>query len=827
MSAIDYGNGLIYDVHRSFYCMIEERISVRNLVEFILRCGDIDNRIGSFSDDAMQEGVRLHKMLQKRVGSDYRAEVPLMYTYVEDEVSISIEGRADGVIVNENGTTIDEIKTTYADVMKFRDSKPLHLAQAKFYAYIVAEEEKLPTVNVRLTYCNIDTEEIRYFNYTFLYEELLKFTSDVCREYIKWARLSAEWKEERNASIIGLPFPFEYRRGQDELVRQVYFSILHKKKLFLEAPTGVGKTISTLYPSVQAMGQDLVGKIFYLTAKTITRTVAEDTIAIMRGNGLKLKNITITAKEKICFTEEHECNPEACPYACGHFDRINDAVFDLVTHEDAISSEKVHEYAEKHRVCPFEMSLDVSLFTDVIICDYNYAFDPRAKLKRYFEDETRSGNYLLLTDEAHNLVDRAREMYSAILFKEQFLMLKRLTAEELPGVSKRCEKCNKELLSLRHMCDDYLIDPLIGGFTEALTRLYSEMEKILKDDRKQTEKPKISKDVKKEVLNLYFEVGSFLNTYELLDENYCVYATYDEADNFYVKLLCVNPRKNLMECMKAARSSVLFSATLLPIQYYKNLLAGEDSDYEVYAQSVFNPAKKGLFISRDVTSKYTRRTDSEFEKIASYIHEVVLQKAGNYMAFFPSYGFLENVYSSYQMMFGYDESIETIVQSSHMNEEEREYFLRRFQSGNSDGMFDGINAEIDIEEETSLIGFCVMGGIFSEGIDLQADSLIGAIIVGTGFPQVCLEREIMKNTFDNEEEEGFEYAYRYPGMNKVLQAAGRVIRTERDIGVVILLDERFLQRSYLGMFPREWADYQTISLKDAGLKISRFWDEWR
>jgi len=837
--------------------MINTRISVRNLIEFILRAGDIDNRIGTFSDDAMQEGARIHRQLQSRAGADYNAEVSLAYTYVEEDVEITVEGRADGVIENESGVTIDEIKTTYADVMRYSDAKPLHLAQAKFYAYIVAEQQDLPVIKVRLTYVNIETEEIRYFNYNFLKEELLEFTSKVCHEYVKWARLEQEWIETRNKSINGLPFPFEYRDGQDELVKQVYYTIYHKKKLFLEAPTGVGKTISTMYPAIQAMGQNMGSKLFYLTAKTITRTVAEETIEIMRKENLKFRNITLTAKEKICFTEEHECNPDACPYAKGHFDRVNDCVYELVTKEEAITASKIREYAEKYQVCPFEMSLDASLFADGIICDYNYAFDPSAKLKRFFEDESRSGNYLFLIDEAHNLVDRAREMYSATLYKEQFLAMKKIVEEDFPKLSKRFEKCNKELLKLKHECDDYLINPMIGEFTVALTRAYADIEKILKDERKPSEKKKIPKDVKDAILEIYFEMGHFLNMYEIVDENYCVYATYDEHEDFFVKLFCVNPRNNLKECMQAARATVLFSATLLPIQYYKNLLAGEHSDYEVYADSIFDPSKRGLFLASDVTSKYTRRSDSEYLKIARYIHEVVNAKAGNYMVFFPSYNFLEQVYYAYRAEYYDEENVEFIVQSSKMTEEEKELFLKRFEGneggtgigeGNTGGdvigagdaggncisvgnvigndIFAGIEAEIDIEDDSSLVGFCVMGGIFSEGIDLTAESLIGAIIVGTGLPQVCLEREIMKNTFETEDVDGFDYAYRYPGMNKVLQAAGRVIRTESDIGIVVLLDERFLQRSYIRMFPKEWEEYKRVNIGNVSNEIIGFWEEY-
>ncbi len=817
--------------------MITVRISVRNLIEFILRSGDIDNRFGTFSEDAMQEGAKIHRRLQKMAGADYRAEVPLQLDFTVEDVCILVEGRADGVIENETIVTVDEIKTTYADVMRYKEPKPLHLAQAKFYAYIISKRKDLPSIKIRLTYVNIDTEETRYFNYTFLREELKEFTFGVINEYVKWARLEAEWKDIRNSSIKGLPFPFEYRKGQEKLVKQVYFTILHKRKLYLQAPTGVGKTIATLYPAVQALGQDKGNKIFYLTAKTITRTVAEDTFNVMRRDGLKIKNITLTAKEKICLTESHECNPEGCPYAKGHYDRVNDCVYEMVTTEEEITSEMVLKYAEKFKVCPFEMSLDASLFTDAIICDYNYAFDKRAKLKRYFEDETKAGDFIFLIDEAHNLVDRAREMFSATLIKEQFLYAKKLTEKELPGISKRIEKCNKEMLILRHQCGDFLINPLIGDFTNSLLRLYSAIEKFLKEERKPKEKTRellmVSKEVKDGILELYFEIGHFLEMYELVDENYSVYCAYTEEENFYVKLFCVNPRKNLSECMSLARSSILFSATLLPIQYYKNLLAGEREDYEVYAESVFNSKKRGLFIATDVTSKYTRRNEKEFNKIAAYINEAVKSRPGNYMVFFPSYNFMEQVKKQFDLSF-YNKDIEILMQSQGMKEDKRDAFLRRFEGNvNPDTVFKNIDAEIDIESDSdsegnkpaSLVGFCVMGGIFSEGIDLARESLIGAIIVGTGLPQVCLERNIMKDTFDSEEVDGYDYAYKYPGMNKVLQAAGRVIRTEEDVGTVLLLDERFLQPGYVRMFPKEWSNFKRVNLDFLISEMKDFWDE--
>ena len=806
--------------------MISVRISVRNLIEFILRDGDIDNRFGTFSEDAMKEGARLHRVIQHRAGSDYQSEVSLKYTYTEEDVSISVEGRADGVIRNESGVTVDEIKTTYADIQKLKDANSLHLAQAKFYACIIAEKESLPAIKVRITYANIDTEEVRYFNYTFLYEELLKFTSEVCHEYVKWARLESEWREVRDESIKTLPFPFIYRPGQEKLVRQVYVTISKGKKLFIEAPTGVGKTISTIYPSLYALANKKGSRLFYLTAKTITRTVAENTIDILRSKGLRLKNITITAKEKICPVESHECNPDACPYAKGHFSRVNDCVYDLLTNKEQITAGVVLDYAYKYTVCPFEMSLDASLFCDAIICDYNYAFDPGARLKRFFEDETKSGDYLMLVDEAHNLLDRAREMYSAVVYKEQLRCLKRLTAEELPTISQKAAKCESVLTVLENNTTEYLVDMDITDFVAGLTKLYGSIERFLKEERKPKKKKKISKDTHDGVLEFFFEAGHFLNMYDLLDDNYRVYAAYDEKEEFFLKLFCVNPRENLKECMKAARSVILFSATLLPIQYYKELLAGEPDDYEVYAKSIFNPQNRSILIADDVTSKYTRRTDSEYLNIAHYINKVVKSHPGNYMVFFPSYKFMEEVHLAYLSEYTDDDETSFLVQSSRMTEEEKDNFLKRFSTFNDQNIesLKLIDMEVETEDTTSLVGLCVLGGAFSEGVDLTSESLIGAIVVGTGIPQVCLERKLMMETFDKENGSGFDYAYRYPGVNKVLQAAGRVIRTETDRGVIVLLDDRFLQSSYLKTFPKEWADFNRVSLANVEKYARKFWD---
>lgn len=824
-------------------CM-EIQISVRNLVEFILRSGNIDNRRAAAPDNAMQEGGRIHRMIQRRMGSDYHAEVMLRLVYPAENYEIHIDGRADGIIIEPSGEiantpeltddsvapayrdqvtiTVDEIKGTYRDLHKVKEASPVHLAQAKCYAYIYGSQNQLRRIRVRLTYCNIDTEEIKYFHHEYEMKELEDWFIDVIGQYRKWADFQFEWQNLRKESIKAMEFPFPYREGQKELVTYVYQTIYHKRKLFIEAPTGVGKTISTLFPAVKSMGEGRGQRIFYLTAKTITRTVAEEAVQLMRTRGLKFKTVILTAKDKICFMEETECNPDYCPYAKGHYDRINDAIYDILTHLDNFNRASIEEYARRHQVCPFEMALDMSLFSDGIICDYNYLFDPHVYLKRFFSEGVRE-DYIFLIDEAHNLVDRGREMYSAVLVKEDFLALKKIVKDYDGRMYRQLEKCNRQLLELKRACEDYefLDEEEAAPFLKELTRLSGIMEAYLEDHE---ESP-----VRKEVLEYYFEVSHFLLINDKLDRNYVIYTQMEPEGGFAIRLFCVNPSRNLRECMMRGRSTILFSATLLPIQYYKSLLGAEEGDYEVYAKSVFDPQKKGLFIAGDVTSKYTRRSDEEYYNIASYIHKIVSRRDGNYMIFFPSHAFLKTVYELYRAHFCDPDRVECIIQEEYMDEESRESFLKHFEM---DKMADGSLPEKVIHNgakedwDHSLLGFCVLGGIFSEGIDLKKDSLIGAVIVGTGLPQVCNEREILKLFFDSQGDNGFDFAYRFPGMNKVLQAAGRVIRTVEDVGIVALLDERFLTGPYLKMFPREWESYEKVSLEQIEKRVERFWDEW-
>ncbi len=776
----------------------ELHISVRNLVEFIFREGDIDNRRGrAQSADAMLEGSRIHRKIQGEMGADYMAEVGLKMTCPKERYLLTVEGRADGIFTDQDGcSVIDEIKGIYRKLELLEEPVYVHKAQAMCYAYIFAKQNDLSRIGIQMTYCNLDTEERKYFREDFTLEELEIWFSDLIAQYQKWADFQYDWRQERQQSIQKLEFPFEYRKGQRKLAGDVYRTIAREKTLFLQAPTGVGKTISTVFPAVKAVGQGLGDRIFYLTAKTVTASVAKETFQLLREHGYKAKVLQITAKEKLCLCEETECNPTYCPYAKGHFDRVNDAVFDLLQNGDMFTREEILNQARAYRVCPFEMSLDAASWADDIICDYNYVFDPNVYLKRFFQEGIK-GDYIFLVDEAHNLVERSRKMYSAELCKEDFLQIRRLIKPYSKRIESRLAKCNKLLLDYKRECVQYRIYEEIGGLLFALMRLAAEMDEFLEKN--------VEFSGKKEFLDFYLNLRNFLNIYELTDENYVIYTQFQEDGRFYLKLFCVDPSRNLQKCVDKARATVFFSATMLPIQYYKRLLSTKTDNYAVYAESTFREDQRLLAFGGDVSTRYTRRGRREYEKIAEYIRKTIHSKDGNYMAFFPSYKMMEEVYEIFCET--EREKSSFVMQKSKMSEQEREEFLSEFEK----------------EHAGTFVAFCVMGGIFSEGIDLKKDRLIGAVIVGTGLPQISVEREILKNYYDERGENGFDYAFRFPGLNKVLQAAGRVIRTADDRGLILLLDDRFLQRDYDRLYPREWNKRSVCTLETIEALEKEFW----
>ena len=817
------------------------RISVRNLVEFLLRSGDLTAGTGRIPDqEAMLAGSRIHRKIQGRRGGGYRAEVPLKERVDFGTFDLVVEGRADGIDTDTKGSVIEEIKGIYADVSKLESPVPVHLAQAKCYACIFAKQEKLDTIRIRMTYCSLETEEIRSFTTSHRTEDLAEWFDELCLAYRKWAAFQITWGELRSESIRDLAFPFVYRAGQRDMVAAVYHTIKEGKQLFAQAPTGVGKTMSAVFPAVRALREGYGERIFYLTAKTIARTVAEEAFRILQENGLRCKAVTLTAKEKLCICEEMVCDPAHCPRAKGHYDRINEALYAFLTEGTDYSRNEMLAWSEQYSVCPYELQLELANFADAVICDYNYVFDPAARLARFFGETAGKGKTILLIDEAHNLADRGREMFSASLQKESFLSMRKLLKNENESAAQTDEKtdeklfraldralsrCNRVLLTYRKECreDPEAFDAYgsrvagrseIQELTAPLMTLTGTLEEILKEQ---------PDSVDEQLRSFYFEINAFLRTLDLLDEKYIIY-TEDRRDSFTLKLFCVDPSRNLQAVLNRAAAAVFFSATLLPIQYYEGLLTEQSDSYRVAIPSPFDVSRRHLAVGADVSTRYRMRGPELYQKIAAYIRQTAQAMQGNYMVYFPSYKMLEDVRAVWNEaadrqpdsapVEGQEEII-VLAQQPGMTESDRDAFLAEFREKDT--------CEEGSAQRKTRIGFCVMGGIFAEGIDLAGDQLIGAIVVGTGLPQVSGEKELLRRYYDRNGKDGFAYAYRFPGLNKVLQAAGRVIRTPEDTGVILLLDDRFWSRDYFPYYPREWSDMRQTTLQQISGEIREFW----
>ncbi|MEG1409130.1 MAG: ATP-dependent DNA helicase [Terrisporobacter sp.] len=773
------------------------KISVRNLVEFIMRRGSIDNRfVGTVK---AIEGIRGHQKVQNSYGDDYRAEVSIKHIITFEHFQIEIEGRIDGLLKENDKTIIDEIKTTTKDLLLIdENTNPLHWAQAKCYGYMYCIQNNLDIMDIQVTYYNIENKSTRILREEFKLIELEECFFDLINQYKKWADLEREWIEKRNSSIKNIKFPFtEYRPGQRELAVRVYKSIADEKKCFVQAPTGTGKTISTLFPTIKAMGEEKTSKIFYLTAKTITREVASDTIDLMRKQDLNLRSIVITAKEKICKMPDIKCNPEYCPYAKGYYDRVNDAIGGILQNYCDFSRENIDRISEEYKVCPFELSLDLTMVSDVIICDYNYIFDPRVYLKRYFD--VKKTDFTFLIDESHNLLDRARSMYSAEIYQDSFIKIKKIINKKdkrLSNVIKEIEKYFNNKLKLLNTLNekDFIEKELPTDILDILGMFIKFTDEYLSR----------SNEENKELMDLYFDVNRFTSMSNFYDEDYkTVYS--DELRGLNIKLYCINPSKLIIDKMKKAKSVTLFSATLIPMDYFKEMYGAKEEDFIINLKSPFNVDNRLLMVGNNISTTYNKRNET-CEDIVEYIKSCVESKIGNYMVFFPSYKYMELVYGKLKERYP---KLNAIIQENNMSEKDKEEFISLFDKDNKEGH----------------IGFCVLGGHFSEGIDLTQDALIGVIIVGVGMPQIGVKRDIIKEHL-NEDNKGFDYAYIYPGMIKVLQAAGRCIRTNEDRGVILLLDNRYSQYRYKSLFPQEWYPHRrVINPNDVQQLCEDFWSK--
>lgn len=753
------------------------QISVRSLVEHVYRSGSIDNRFRSQS--SLLEGTRIHQKIQKTYQEGDQKEVYLKSEVPYENITFQIDGRCDGLLFHDDLVTIDEIKSFSLPLDQLEgDGYPVHWAQAKMYAYMYLCEHHLPEISVQLTYVHVETLTKRQFKKNFDFAELETFVFYTLERYAPYAKWVTEHRRERNKSIEDLSFPFEtYRAGQRKLAGAVYKTIVDGKNLFAKAPTGIGKTMSTLFPSVKAMGEGHLTRIFYLTAKTITRTTAEEAFGRMASEGLCMKSVTITAKDKVCFKEETKCQKDYCEYADGYYDRINNAMLDILQNETSLTREVIEAYARKHLVCPFEFSLDLSYAVDAVICDYNYIFDPRVSLKRMIEDQKKTS--VLLVDEAHNLVERGREMFSASVNKEMFLELKKECKENDKVLHDTAKRLNSWFLSLKKlmMTNQNMV---LDGLDEALiTQLNDFLQKA---------EERLLTSHSSNLLDAYFKVTQFMKVVDLIDEHYVIYVEKSKNE-FLIKLFCMDPAKFLTTMGKGYRSKVFFSATLSPLPYYQEILGGNEKDYLLTIPSPFFKEQLDLFI-KPLSTRYRDRERTK-ETIIQVIHSLVKQRPGNYLCFLPSYEYLRIVYEGYKEL---DKTTETILQDSRMTEAERETFLDMFKPNSS----------------RTLLGFAVLGGVFSEGVDLVGERLTGVIVVGVGLPQLSLERNLISEHFNKKNKNGYEYAYVYPGMNKVLQAGGRLIRSEKDHGTIVLIDDRFLQTNYQNLLPQEWKEFTII-----------------
>lgn len=767
------------------------KISIKEMVEFICRSGHISNEMTNHV--RALEGTRIHQKIQREQDAYYQSEVSLNYEIEKDDFHYIFQGRMDGLIIKDDQVCIDEIKSTlrqldHIDKDRLNQS---HFHQMVSYAYIYCSLHQLDHIQCRLTYANVESKEIKYLNFEYSFEEVEAIFNQVFEKFHQMILLYFDFKKQRDISLQQLTFPYDhYRQGQQEMMNGVYYTIKNHQKLFIHAATGLGKTLATIYPSLMAMKNKYTNKIMYLTAKSITRVVAYESLQLLYTKGLKLRSIVIHAKDHMCVLEKRQCHPDYCIYAKNHYDRVNEALMDILSNEYVYTKEVILEYALKHQVCPFEFSLDLYLFCDFSILDYNYAFDPKVYLQRAY---LSSHHLTLLVDEAHNLIDRARSMYSASLNYSDIQYLKNYMAKKHQGVYKSLIAIEDLCIKIHYDLENspYIVshEPPVALAT-LIERFIFMMQKYLNDSEEAIEES---------ALQIYFDCVSFMRIYEFYRESYRTYIVNQEQD-LMIKMFCIDPSSLLEEFYKQSQAVIFFSATLLPIQYFYRILGGSQGDLKLYYDSPFPNENRLVLIGDDVHTRYQQRVYS-YELICKYIQIIQESKVGNYLIFFSSYEYLEQVYQKFVALYP---EVVTFKQNSQMTNEDKQIFLERFKQSLTH----------------SQVFFSVLGGMFSEGIDFKGEQLIGTIIVGVGLPQLNLERDLIKDYF---EKVGYDYAYKYPGMNKVLQAAGRVIRSVDDYGVIVLLDDRYNSVSYQKMYPNEWKNMKITRISSFKSDLHEFW----
>ncbi|HEX7321186.1 MAG TPA: helicase C-terminal domain-containing protein [bacterium] len=772
-------------------------LSVRNLVEYSLRSGDLD--LTTFGTLPGVDAVYLHNKIQRSRGAESQYEVPVRHDIERDNYVLMISGRIDSLSVTNGAVVIEEVKTTARDLRRLEETdNPFHWGQVKCYAYIYALQHNLMTITIQLTYYSTETREIRELRRTAGVNDLKVFFESLVLNYTAWADRTSAWIDTRDASIQALRFPFAgFRPGQETMIDRVAETVSANGQLLIHAPTGIGKTVAVMLPALQALAAGSIARVFYLTARTTGRAAAESTLDVLRQQGLRLKSLSLVAKEKVCFNPDKVCNGAECAYARGFYDRLKSAAGDALE-SDALTREHVLTLAKKHDLCPFEFALELSLWVDILICDYNYVFDPRVYLRRFFAEG--QDDCIFLVDEAHNLVDRGREMFSSELSKGSVLAVKRALHGQLPAVTRSLTRINTWLRSVKKRCVEQQgafaekdkpekLCALLGDFTDR-----SEQWLVLNQ-------PAI---FRQEFIEFYFEAKAFLKIAQRYDETYATCFSAPGRD-VSVKLLCVDPARHLAEGLQRGLSAIFFSGTLTPTEYFVTSFGCHDDAESLVLPSPFPAEQLCVLIASRISALYKHRDWTKHQVVAA-ISAMIEQKKGNYLVFFPSYQYMHMVHTIFAQEHA---SIKTLVQLPNMTEHERERFITQFSH----------------EPVDHLIGFAVMGGVFSESIDLMGDRLAGAAIIGVGMPQLSLEREIIKEYYDQKDSSGFAFAYQVPGMVRVLQAAGRVIRSETDQGVVLLIDTRYAGEPYRSMMPDEWQPKSVSSVADIEMIIKGFWHQ--